>query len=935
MPSKEQVDRAIELLSRTANYQHFFEQLRSATWIEPLLERGFFRNPPEPIREGGYARVPVWVESQYLARVAPDAPDIVLKVLSDLPATENTRVHEDVVDAALVLPPASAVRLVSKLITFLDAPFHSLVPEKLAALVERLAQNGRVAPAVRLAHALLQPRIDEPREVSGYALPPDPRPRFRHPEYDELLHRSLDAISDVDPAAGFSLLLRLLEEALELTNPRQAAEDFSYIWYPAIEGGRRTHRDDMRVALVTAIRRAAESGALDPRWMLEHLESQPWPVFHRLAMHVLRVNLAVVPDLARRAVADTADLFEPSGYHERALLIREGFGLLDSDQRRGLLDAIERGPADEDADEEGARRRLYWSARMMTAIESELPGDALEALASMRRELALDADALAEPEFAFPASEGMWVGPTSPLTSEEILALSDADLLGRLATWEPGSGWRDPSREGLGLSLKEAAKREPNRFAHIAERLIDLDSTYARSAIDGWTEAARSGQPFEWSSILRLCDWVASQLDPHPTSKEQPDDPRWSWARRSVAALLSEGLTVSPRMIPLAHRSLVWEILVRLVEDPDPTPEHEDRYMETHLGAVAVAINSVRGEAMHAVIRYGLWVRHHELSEAESFDWGLDRTPELRDVLDRHLDLQIEPSLAVRSAYGQFAPWLHLLDVHWATTRLASIFPTEPEASAWFDAAWEAYVLYTQPFDSMIDVLRTVYSTAVARIGDAGSGFARAGRDPAENLAEHLAVFLARGVLALDDDLVDEFFTRAPDHIRGHLHAFLGRSFVNEPPPDDVAQRGQALWDRRLATMTGEADSVDETMSFGWWFAASTVDLSWRFANLHEVLRRTGGRIAVASFVFKELARVSDQRPQDALEALRLMIRGGDDEWNLSAATNEIMEILTSGLRSDPETTGLATSIANSLGARGYATYRALVDGPTAVTERD
>ena len=133
MPSNEQVDRAIALLSRNANYEHFFEQLRSPTWIEPLLARGFFQNPLEPILEGGYARVPVWVESRYLARVAPEAPDIVLRVLLALPATQNTRVHEDVVDAALALPPAIAVRLVPKLTSFVDAPFHSLVPDKLAA----------------------------------------------------------------------------------------------------------------------------------------------------------------------------------------------------------------------------------------------------------------------------------------------------------------------------------------------------------------------------------------------------------------------------------------------------------------------------------------------------------------------------------------------------------------------------------------------------------------------------------------------------------------------------------------------------------------------------------------------------------------------------------------------------------------------------------
>src|SRR5262245_34135699 len=151
MPSAEAVDRAIELLHQSANYQYFFEQLHSADWIEPLHERGFFRNPPDPVREGDYVRFPVWVESRFLARVASEAPDLSARIFRELPRTENTRVHEDIVDAACRIPPRLAASLAPLVQSFLATPYQLLLPEKVKDLVVQLAGGNELRAAVELA----------------------------------------------------------------------------------------------------------------------------------------------------------------------------------------------------------------------------------------------------------------------------------------------------------------------------------------------------------------------------------------------------------------------------------------------------------------------------------------------------------------------------------------------------------------------------------------------------------------------------------------------------------------------------------------------------------------------------------------------------------------------------------------------------------------
>ena len=65
--------------------------------------------------------------------------------------------------------------------------------------------------------------------------------------------------------------------------------------------------------------------------------------------------------------------------------------------------------------------------------------------------------------------------------------------------------------------------------------------------------------------------------------------------------------------IPSEERARVWRIIEPRLEDPDPSPDR-DKDSEP----ATVAINSVRGEALHAAVRYALWVER-ALEAEESF----------------------------------------------------------------------------------------------------------------------------------------------------------------------------------------------------------------------------------------------------------------------------------------------------------------------------
>jgi hypothetical protein len=923
MPSEADVQGALELLRQSANYQYFFDKLNSADWIAPLADHGFFKHPPPPIRDGTTIRFPFWVESRFLARMAAEAPDLVASVIAAIPETENTRVHEDIVEAACGMPARLAATLTDSIQRFIDDNYQYLLPEKVIELIVHLAGGGELAAAVRLADALLRPRYQESQVIDGDMLRVDPRPKFGHPEYGDVLHRVLSAIGAASPEAAYRLATDLLEKVLSGSDSSiDRSADYSYIWRPTIEDGSRLRRHaDMRDDLITAVRDAANDGPINVRAVVDDLESRQWPLFQRLALHTLTVRASAVADLVLARARQVDRLEDPAQRYEYTRLLREALSLADDGEREELLNLV-LGAEDQGdtASADDKVRRNYQLARTLAALGVALPARGRERLDHLVVELGVtsqELDASDRPG----AVATSFVGPTSPRTATDLAQMPDTQLLEFLSSWAPSGEWAAPSPEGLGRALQETVKQNPSRFADIAEEFVNVEPTYVRSLLRGIHDALKEGESFGWPPVLRLGAWVLAQPDPPHDGRDRDRDPDWSWTRGTIADLLDAGLRDKQHPIPFDLREAVWAQLAQLLEDLDPTPQHEAQYGGSNMDPVTLAINTVRGRAMHATVQYALWVRRH-LGDTATFN----AMSEVRTALDQHLDVELDPSLAVRSAYGQFFPWLHFIDPDWAESRVETIFPLEPDGAAWFEAAWDAFIVFTPPYESMGAVLADVYVAAVERLSAVDpSRRLHHHHDPDLHLAEHLAVFVVRGVLPGEHKLVRRFFASAPPELRGHVHQFLGNAFSSEDPPREVIERGMALWEARFEMMrSNPLENLAELKSFGAWFEGGGARPEWRLRQLLDVLRLTGGRIDHAWRVLDTLEGLADPFPSEALTAVRLLSRPIDETWEIHAGRDHIERILTIGL-SNRGTRALAESLANELGARGYPEFRSIL----------
>jgi hypothetical protein len=441
-----------------------------------------------------------------------------------IPDTENVSVNEDLVDAALTMPPELAAKLMEKAKSWARSPYHLLLPEKLGNLVAHLARGGEIDAALDLARVLLEVLPDKKRQEKtadngAYTLPPEAIARFDQWDYAETLKKDIPELVKAAGIRAFDFLCELLGTAIRLSwrdGEKGAPEDHSYIWRPAIEDHPQNIVHTLKDSLVTSVRDAAESiiqnKSVNIKELVERLESRPWRIFHRIALHLLRRFSDLSLDLIAERLTNW-DLFdEAASRHEYTLLLGDCYSLLSYEQQKVILGWIEQGPdlekfkkSEEEftgkppPDEETQRYRKYWQRDRLAWFKESLPKEWKQRY----EELVSELGASEHPEFT--SYSVSWVGPTSPKGAEELKAMTVPDIAKFCKTWQPSGDRMTPSPEGLGRALSPVVEEDPTRFSEMASEFVGLDPAYVRALLSGFRDALKKERTFDWVPVLDLC----------------------------------------------------------------------------------------------------------------------------------------------------------------------------------------------------------------------------------------------------------------------------------------------------------------------------------------------------------------------------------------------------------------------------------------------
>jgi len=964
MIRSELVKEAVEYIRvRTANYEYFFERLDSTDWIGPLREYGFFKQPPAPTREGDTISFPFWPEARFLAKTAETEPAIVLDVMLNLPDTDNIRIHWDLLDAAIKLPAPLAARWAWKETKWVDRQqfLDALLTQKLGALAVHLAGGGEQEAGITLVRALLQvlppkkigktPNTEEEKFALSLR---EARARFDENIYEELLRKLVPELTRVLGLPALSLLCDMLSLAIEPSRHLELVRDHSHIWRPAVEEHPQNQIPSLKSSLTTAARDAAEQisvtkeGLLGVIGLLQNRHPD-WQIFNRIVLHLLRTRGDDLRDQVKEALLERKLFEDIDCRHEYVLLLRHWFSRLDDDDRERILTWME-APPDVDAlvkamkdfdqtfrsdhevsHEDIAAELRRWKFDRLSWLEDQLPQ-------SHRAEF----DRLAE-EFGsskrkpsdFPSYTTTFVGPSSPLPVGQLASLDVPKIVQYLREWVPSERFMGTSREGLAGELTKAVTQDPQRFATEAEGFQQLHPTYVRALINGLRDSV-SKQRFEWEPVLRLAAWVLEQKDRKP-EKRSPywteEDQDWSWSRGALAHFMETALAQPEVSIPFQARDAVWRILERLSRDIEPTPEREAKKNGSNYDFATISINATRGQAMHAVIRYALWVRKNTSAGSSN---GFDDMNEVRSVLDQHLDISKDPSLAIRSVYGRWFPWLHSLDPRWATANASRIFPEEKKLLLYWEAAWSSYLWFCNPYDEILTVLQVQHREAIGRL----RRIKQSNDLPRweSNLAGHLMAYYWRGRIGINtkDELIAMFFSNASADMRGYALEAIGRWLfhLKEPLEPAVGSRLKKLWKWRLDTAKHSSqpgDYAPEIVAFGWWFRSEVFGETWLIAQLRTVLEisakgETKVRERLAFPITEKLAAISDRKSLDAVLCLLTLISGWKSSWPVSGLyREEVRKILNNALRAGGRSQRTAVEVIDRITGQGDIGFQKLL----------
>src|ERR1700733_2720345 len=914
-PTTEEVERAVALLTRPEQRRYFFDKLQNPRWLPLLEQRGFFNEPPKPIKDDqrGTIQFPPWSASRYLARMAhiPDAQTDVFRIARNMPDTENIMVHTDLAEIATKLPANMAAQLARKASMWLVSPYGWPITEKLAQLIDHLAQYGETAAAERLARIALAPLKQDRSDATAHF---------------DAWHRGR-IISTITPSIVLHLGLdglKMFGDLLQAAAPSYTKhgaptmEDGSRIWHSKIEIDEDLH--GIKNVLVTATRNVAaqlarQDAEIAARVVAE-LEKRPTKVFFRIALDILRREKEFLTDLVTTHLT-SRNLFDDAGVrHEYQRLLHDAFPDLTPEAQDTILSWINDGPPDEDykawesfighqpSPESAARYQETWQREKLTPIAEYLPPTWAERYQGIIADVGPEEE---EPE------EGSLGFVESPIPKEELAAKTPIALVEYLTKWQPPDNFFGQSRAALGLDLTSIIAGDPGRMDTVLPYLRSVHPTYLRSFYYGIREAVEKGRAVSWEGVLDLADWVVTQTY---VPRAQPDlfqdEEDWSSTRSAIVNLLDLALT---KDLPFIHRGQVWRIILALTQDPDPTVDFEEEQGDA-MDAALIGINTTRGAAIEAVIKYGLWVRKHRPAPR---DFG--SMTEVAAVLDEHL--RTDQSRAVRSVYGRFFPWLVSLDQHWAAGHTDAIFGDARGASA-----WEAYLTFCAAYDDAVTLLISYYERAVDGLAEPLAE-GRQRPNPQDHLAQHLMAVYWRGRLPLKEGLIDQFFALASASVRAHAMSYVGRSLLasREQIPPAIQDRLVALWTaRKEATTALPEEHLRELSAFGWWFAAGKLEVAWELSELHDVLRITH-HTENDMLVMERLAALAPTYTIIVIECLRELIRGDRQHSTVLGEESKVRSILSAGLHSDdPNGRTLANAMINELGILGYTQFRSLLE---------
>ena len=758
-PTNEMIDKALDSIKKETARKYFFSRLENPLWLKPLAERGCFKYPPKTQRfDDGTVIYPYWHEIQYLKNVCSEMPDEVVKLLINLPDTDNPIVYGGILDIALQLPSECSVKLKDKILKYASME-DQVRTYRYANLLGYWIAENQTSEVLELLKILItfapdpqseskqRRRNEDPMDI--YTLL-EPKPRMLPGEYRDIMLKGILPLTESDPYKVACILIDTTANMISLRRHKQdldKQDDISESWCPRLRGtieNSETPEETLVHTLTFACEKVFEKkyrkiGSLD-----NILRKQQWKIFKRLRHHLYAQNPNQQTKSWILELILNPEYYNQWKYsYEFRLMIQhacERFGdtFLTKEERTRIFETILAGPSKanyqewlmrwlgQEYTEEGFLEYKRLRHRIQLApFAPVLFGKyktRLQKLATEVTHRIFDEDYLPSKAQITELS----VSKLSPRSSEDITNLSDEVLLDYINKWEDedkhleGNKLVEIDIEALAKAFqpvfRESIMPDANRLKFWMENRKRIERPiYVRVMIYAMQANVKAKNFDKLDEWLGFSEWILSHPDrEHKRDYKQGDESgenqSWTNARRAVGDFI--GVCLEKDIdVPITAREKLARILEMLCTQYDWNLDENNPRGLYRKDPLTDSLNNTRSRALEDLVKFGFWLRRHE-PQCEAH--------EVTTLIEKRFSSETDypltpPEYAI---LGKNYLSIYNFNKKWAIEHKPNFFPQAENKRQEWDAAFSSFMLCNGAVKQIFKILKDDFNFALQHLSD-------------------------------------------------------------------------------------------------------------------------------------------------------------------------------------------------------------------------
>lgn len=941
-PQKKDIDYLTKILPKTGQfYFYFFNHLNSVDWFDPLFNYRYLQVSQDYIETNSNSCNFHWPPLAYLRTLcAVEEIDKVWKVIESLPESDSIGYHLEITKLVLLLPEDYQGNwLDHELGWIIKLRFEELLdPEPYRNLLLNLYKSKPKEVLDFLESMIaLESRTEE---IEVYAITPNPKAKIPKYEYFELVRALVSKNQSLELESRwrlFQVLAKALETSLGIEYPKaENGEDASHITRPSIPDDSQNSNHHFSDEFIPILRdlgcEMIESGSKYYDQVQDYLKSSRWRLFKRLYLFFARIyGLKLDLEGSKKILweEDGKYIKDPSYRNEFYSFLGSCYPLLEDNEKKNFIDflsnvanlqwerrkhlptTLDNSPDDtipfifnnKEVDTE-----LVWI--YLSSISKYLEPDWKKAFDDLNSKFS---NSDYPPQYA--TYHWSFVGPLSPLDQTDIANMKLEALVEYLKSYKSEESRKGHSEEGLSRELTKDVESNPMKYLESIVMLLNsnLSIRYHSSILLGFRDALSNRKTINYEKLVSYLNQLNQLFESGEANTQGKSNFRY--AVLEIYRVLFGQYDIFKKSIE--NNAIIQNIFSYLQDDsPD---EHYDRVNDD---PIFTGINSIRGKTLHAIFQCLIWMIVENGKIDENYFVG-SIVLEIIDKIKFHFtESKYRDFHTDRSVLGQYIRYLYLINSGWFHENISWILPSERKEV--LDVTFHSFIKLGG-FDSRLySELKQYYYEMVEGLDDLFQNpNSEKGVRPF-NIADHIMLIYGFGLEDLNSEgIVDLFFKKAPDFLKGNAIRFIGTKIPND---EKFIESAKSLWQWRVDS---GSLSVRELSEFMEWWNSEKFDASWIFSFLHlyktqanELRKLLGFRIGK---VFDFLDENFENNPNLVLEIIDAY--SNTNEFYLAPnKSGSLWSILKKGLaESIPQIKQRTEDIVHKLGSFGHLSYRELL----------